>query len=91
MPGNGILNADGELWRIQRKAGLRFFSNSNLQKFIDNILPRLLDDLGECLNAAAESGAVLDLQGEFLVLTTRLMGEIAYDVRKASVSYSVHS
>ena len=86
-PGNGILNVDGELWRIQRKAGLRFFSNSNLQHFIDNILPKLLVDFEKRLNGAAESDSMIDLQEEFLILTTRLMGEVAYDVGSLPLAY----
>jgi len=30
---------------MQRKAGLRFFSNANLKAFIDNVLPRLLHSI----------------------------------------------
>ena len=77
---NGILNSDGELWRIQRKAGLRFFSNTNLKYFIDDVLPPLVEKLNDRLRAAAETDATIDLQGELLDLTTRLMGKIAYDV-----------
>ena len=82
--GHGILNSDGELWAIQRKAGLRFFSNSNLQRFIDITLPPLLDDLHGKLQKAAKEGSAIDLQACFLELTTRLMGTIAYDVRVLS-------
>ena len=78
--GHGILNADGQLWRVQRKAGLRFFSNSNLQYFIDHILPPLLRDLHDRLEKAAVNPSTIDLQAEFLELTTRLMGKVAYDV-----------
>ena len=79
-PGNGIINADGDLWKIQRKAGLRFFSNANLKEFIDQILPPYLHDLEEQLDAIARSSGVVDLQELFLELTTRLMGQMAYDV-----------
>ncbi|MCJ1282269.1 hypothetical protein MMC26_001592 [Xylographa opegraphella] len=78
--GNGIINADGELWRIQRKAGLRFFSNTNLKTFINEILPPLLANTKYDLDAALYDGAVLDLQHVLLELTTRLMGKMAYDM-----------
>ncbi|MCJ1402437.1 hypothetical protein MMC11_005657 [Xylographa trunciseda] len=78
--GNGIINADGELWRIQRKAGLRFFSNANLKAFINDILPPLLADTKHDLDAALSNGAVVDLQNVLLELTTRLMGKMAYDM-----------
>ncbi len=78
--GNGIINADGELWRIQRKAGLRFFSNANLRTFVDDILPPLLADTKQDLDDASNTRTVLDLQNVLLELTTRLMGRMAYDV-----------
>ena len=80
MQGNGIINADGELWRIQRKAGLRFFSNANLQAFIDDTLPIFLKETNRHLDCAATSGQVVNLQDTLLELTTLLMGNIAYDV-----------
>ncbi|KAL8831293.1 MAG: hypothetical protein Q9191_000949 [Dirinaria sp. TL-2023a] len=78
--GNGIINADGDLWRIQRKAGLRFFSNSQLKSFIDDVLPSLLEDTMEILDSASLSNRTIDMQETFLSLTTRLMGNVAYDV-----------
>lgn len=82
--GNGIINADGDLWKIQRKAGLRFFSNSNLKILIENILPHYLEETVEKkLNAAVKSSEQVDLQELFLGLTTRLMGVMAYDVSGA--------
>ena len=65
---------------MQRKAGLRFFSNSNVQHFVDDMLPQLLEQLHARLRKAAAAKSVVDLQAEFLELTTRLMGRIAYDV-----------
>jgi len=80
--GNGIINADGELWRIQRKAGLRFFSNANLKTFINDILPPLLAETKRDLDEASRTGAVIDLQNVLLELTTRLIGKMAYDVSR---------
>lgn len=78
--GNGIINADGELWKIQRKAGLRFFNNANLKTFIDEILPPVLADTERTLEEAAQESSLVDLQSILLELTTRLMGNMAYDV-----------
>ncbi len=80
LKGNGIINADGELWKIQRKAGLRFFSNANLKTFIDEILPPVLADTERTLDEAAQKSSQVDLQSILLELTTRLMGNMAYDV-----------
>ena len=80
LVGNGIINADGELWRVQRKAGLRFFSNANLKVFIDNVLPPLLRSTEKELEDATVALKLIDLQYLLLELTTRLMGNVAYDM-----------
>ncbi|CAF9926782.1 MAG: hypothetical protein GOMPHAMPRED_004220 [Gomphillus americanus] len=82
--GNGILNTDGELWRIQRKAGLRFFTNSNLMHFIDVVLPPLMRALHQKLEKAASNGCVIDLQEALLEVTTGLMGRVAYDMEMST-------
>ena len=79
--GNGIINADGQLWKIQRKAGLRFFSAANLKFFVDDLLPPILADTRKSFDDASLGTCLVDLQDVFLELTTRLMGKVAYDVR----------
>ncbi|KAL8873385.1 MAG: hypothetical protein Q9174_001141 [Haloplaca sp. 1 TL-2023] len=87
--GNGIINADGELWKVQRKAGLRFFSNANLKAFIDEALPPILDDTKKLLDEASRNETVVDMQEVFLELTTRLMGKVAYEMdMPASLPFS---
>lgn len=78
--GNGIINADGDLWKSQRKAGLPFFSNANLKAFIDRVVPSYLKDTEKRLEHAARGSDPIDMQDVFLELTTRVMGEMAYDV-----------
>ncbi|KAL9014444.1 MAG: hypothetical protein Q9173_000926 [Seirophora scorigena] len=87
--GNGIINADGDLWRVQRKAGLRFFSHANLKIFLDEALPPILDDTERFLDGAVNSKETVDMQEVFLELTTRLMGKMAYDMdMPASLPFS---
>ncbi|KAL9076620.1 MAG: hypothetical protein Q9161_000952 [Pseudevernia consocians] len=87
--GNGIINADGDLWKIQRKAGLRFFNNTNLKTFIEDLLPRIFADTENCLDNASRRGSVIDLQVVLLDLTTRLLGNMAYDMdMPASLPFS---
>ncbi|KAI4206294.1 MAG: hypothetical protein LQ346_001190 [Caloplaca aetnensis] len=87
--GNGIINADGDLWRVQRKAGLRFFSNANLKIFLDEALPPILDDTERYLDGAVKGEETVDMQQVFLELTTRLMGKMAYDMdMPASLPFS---
>lgn len=68
------------MWKIQRKAGLRFFSNANLKTFMENVLPPIFADTEKSLDDASRDGNVVDLQIVLLDLTTRLMGNMAYDV-----------
>jgi len=78
--GYGIINADGDLWKIQRKAGQRFFSPANLKSLVDIVLPLHLADTKSYLIQRAAEGSLVDLQHVFLDFTTRLMGKLAYDV-----------
>lgn len=77
--GDGILNADGELWRRQRRAGAQLLSAANLAVLADEVLPGLLGQAARTLGAAAESGEAVDLDGGVVQeLTTRLMGRTVY-------------
>lgn len=78
--GNGIINADGDLWKVQRKAGLRFFSPANLKSLVDVVLPLHLAETKSYLIQQAQGSTLVDLQYVFLDFTTRLMGKLAYDV-----------
>lgn len=78
--GYGIINADGDLWKLQRKAGQRFFSPANLKSLVDVVLPLHLEDTKSYLIQQAEERRLVDLQHVFLDFTTRLMGRLAYDV-----------
>ncbi|KAI9820036.1 MAG: hypothetical protein M1827_006607 [Pycnora praestabilis] len=78
--GNGIINVDGELWKIQRRAGLRFFSTSNLERIVDEELPQFLKTTTCDLAKKAQGKMTVDLQDVFLQLTTRIMGKLAYNM-----------
>lgn len=77
--GNGIINADGELWRVQRKAGLQFLNNANLRVLTDVALPQYLSESIQVLQNV-EKGSTIDLEEHFHELTTQLMGRMAYNV-----------
>lgn len=87
--GNGIINADGDLWRVQRKAGLHFLNNANLKVLTDVALPAYLNETVESLQEV-ESGLTIDLEEVFHELTTQLMGRMAYDVRKPFPRWPSH-
>jgi hypothetical protein len=77
--GNGIINADGELWKIQRKAGLEFLNKSNLAILVDVALPKYLNNAVTKLQSSC-AGEAIDLENVFHELTTQVMGRMAYDV-----------
>lgn len=79
--GNGIINASGELWKTQRKAGLKFFSGSNLDAMVNTVLPEAYTRLQSQLSECARTGAIVDMQSVFLDFTSFVMGHMAYDVR----------
>jgi hypothetical protein len=77
--GYGIINADGELWRAQRKAGLHFLNTPNLKVLTDVVLPGYLKDVINFLRSKGPEELV-DLNNVFHEVTTQLMGQMAYDV-----------
>jgi hypothetical protein len=79
--GYGIINATGDLWRAQRKAGLKFFAGSSLDSLVEDVLPEVYQPARDKLLRFAESGEQLDLQRFFLDMTTAVVGHMAYDVR----------
>ncbi|GAW21909.1 hypothetical protein ANO14919_114360 [Xylariales sp. No.14919] len=78
--GDGIINADGELWKAQRKAGSHFLNTSNLRVLTDVALPRYLNRSIENLGERAKNGEIVDLQLAFHDITSLLMGKMAYDM-----------
>jgi hypothetical protein len=78
--GNGIINADGDFWKLQRKAGLNFLNTANLRVLTDIALPRYLAQSVAYLRQQASEN-VVDLQHVFHEITTQLMGKMAYNVR----------
>ncbi|KUJ12289.1 cytochrome P450 [Mollisia scopiformis] len=77
--GNGIINADGDLWKVQRKAGLNFLSNTNLKVLTDVALPQYLDDTIQDLQKK-DPESVFDLEEVLHELTTQIMGQMAYNL-----------
>ncbi|CAI4215463.1 unnamed protein product [Parascedosporium putredinis] len=78
--GHGIINADGHLWKAQRRAGLAFLSAANLRVLTEAALPLYLREAVEGLGARADGRCRVDLQAVFHEITTRLMGRMAYDM-----------
>ena len=77
--GNGIINADGDFWKLQRKAGAAFLTPANMRVLTDVALPQYLAESISELEASI-NGSVVDLQHVFHKITTKLMGKMAYNV-----------
>ncbi|QSZ35937.1 hypothetical protein DSL72_007059 [Monilinia vaccinii-corymbosi] len=77
--GNGIINADGGLWKVQRKAGLQFLNVANLKALTDVALRDYLEETLAQLKLA-RGGEIVDLEAVFHDLTTKLMGRMAYNM-----------
>ncbi|CAK7240125.1 MAG: hypothetical protein STHCBS139747_001562 [Sporothrix thermara] len=84
--GHGIVNADGDVWRTQRKAGLSFLNTANIRVLTDIALPHYLDStLAHLQKQAAASSqqdktTAIDLQAVFHELTSCIMGRMAYNM-----------
>jgi cytochrome P450 len=78
--GAGIINVDGELWKLQRRAGLQFLNRENLRVLTEVALPALLQDSVRTLRNATEKRLPLDLQEVVHEITTQVMGRMAYDM-----------
>ncbi|TMW92866.1 hypothetical protein EJD97_012464 [Solanum chilense] len=61
--GNGIFNADGEIWKYQRKLASHEFNSKSLRKFVENVVDfELSDRLIPILTMSASQKSVLDFQ-----------------------------
>ncbi|KAL4724055.1 hypothetical protein ACLX1H_008663 [Fusarium chlamydosporum] len=78
--GHGIINVDGEFWRLQRKAGLRFLSAAALKTLTSERLPKYLEQAIRVLKRKEEEREVVDLQAVVHEVTTQLMGRMAYNM-----------
>ena len=76
--GNGIINVDGELWKIQRKAGAQFFTGASIDSLVENELPQHFAKMRRTMLEAASTSSPVDLQALFFDLTTATMGRLAY-------------
>ncbi|KAK3950974.1 cytochrome P450 [Pseudoneurospora amorphoporcata] len=79
--GNGIINAEGDFWKTQRKAGLSFLNTANLRVLTDVALPQYLSESIAQLRSSANGTVVVDLQHVFHEITTKLMGKMAYNMK----------
>ncbi|KAJ3005736.1 hypothetical protein HKX48_000494 [Thoreauomyces humboldtii] len=78
--GAGIINSDGTMWKIQRKAGAGFFSPRNVKRWVEEVFPRHMTRVHHLFSRAADSGDQVDVQEVMLDFTLRVFLDIAYGV-----------
>jgi hypothetical protein len=78
--GHGIINAEGDFWKLQRRAGISFLSASNLRVLTEVALPKCLATVVAHVRSQAGGDEMVDLQCVFHDITTMLMGKMAYNV-----------
>ena len=61
--GDGIFNTNGELWKQQRKTGVRIFTKRNFQGFMNEVFHKNAHILDELLTKTyANTGESVDIQ-----------------------------
>jgi cytochrome P450 len=80
--GDGIFNADGQLWLHQRKLAAREFSANRFRLFMSEVFNRSAVKLAAVISAeiakSANKRAEIDLHHWFFTLTLDAFGEIAF-------------
>lgn len=66
--GDGIFNADGELWRKQRKTASFEFASKNLRDFSANVFREYALKLSDILCEASTDNRVIDMQVTYYLL-----------------------
>ena len=83
--GDGIFNADGMLWKHQRKTASNLFTMRNLKGHMSEIFHRNIEVLISALEPYSESGQSVDMQDMFFRFTFDSFVEIAFGVRLESL------
>eukprot|EP00005_Dracoamoeba_jomungandri_P004934 CAMPEP_0174254330 /NCGR_PEP_ID=MMETSP0439-20130205/3674_1 /TAXON_ID=0 /ORGANISM="Stereomyxa ramosa, Strain Chinc5" /LENGTH=338 /DNA_ID=CAMNT_0015335865 /DNA_START=189 /DNA_END=1202 /DNA_ORIENTATION=+ len=78
--GDGIFNADGEIWKQQRKTASHEFSVNKFKGFTSQVFTEHGKLLLERLDAYAQSGEEFDMQDLAARYTLDCIGEIAFGV-----------
>ncbi|CAN1250541.1 Cytochrome P450 94A1 [Linum perenne] len=84
--GDGIFNADGQIWTFQRKIASHEFSTKSLKLFIsDVVLSEVSDHLLPFLDEKSEEGQVFDLQQVLHKFAFRSICRVAFGVDPESI------
>lgn len=85
--GDGIFNADAELWEVHRKVTLSIMHHPNFQKLLENTVWQKVDKgLLPILENCASTGAQIDLQDIFQRFTFDSISKLVLDHDPGSLS-----
>ncbi|KAI9361690.1 cytochrome P450 [Zopfochytrium polystomum] len=76
--GDGIFNSDGEQWKHQRKLAANIFNVKNFREFVENAFAEEMQDLIVILDAAADSGKMVNLNDLFFRFTMDGFCKVAF-------------
>ncbi|KAL6660058.1 hypothetical protein ACP70R_002180 [Stipagrostis hirtigluma subsp. patula] len=84
--GDGIFNADGELWRKQRKTASFEFASKNLRDFSAIVFREYSLKLSSILSQASKTGKVVDMQELFMRMTLDSICKVGFGVEIGTLS-----
>ncbi|KAK3148273.1 hypothetical protein QOZ80_3BG0292920 [Eleusine coracana subsp. coracana] len=84
--GDGIFNADGELWRKQRKTASFEFASKNLRDFSAIVFREYSLKLSSILSQASMAGKVVDMQELFMRMTLDSICKVGFGVEIGTLS-----
>ncbi|XP_066388695.1 cytochrome P450 704B1-like [Miscanthus floridulus] len=84
--GDGIFNADGELWRKQRKTASFEFASKNLRDFSAIVFREYSLKLSGILSQASKTGKVVDMQELYMRMTLDSICKVGFGVEIGTLS-----
>uniref|UniRef100_A0ACD5WGU0 Uncharacterized protein n=1 Tax=Avena sativa TaxID=4498 RepID=A0ACD5WGU0_AVESA len=84
--GDGIFNADGELWRKQRKTASFEFASKNLRDFSTIVFREYSLKLSSILSQACRAGKVVDMQELYMRMTLDSICKVGFGVEIGTLS-----
>ncbi|EAZ25728.1 hypothetical protein OsJ_09563 [Oryza sativa Japonica Group] len=84
--GDGIFNADGEMWRKQRKTASFEFASKNLRDFSTVVFREYSLKLSSILSQACKAGRVVDMQELFMRMTLDSICKVGFGVEIGTLS-----
>ena len=87
--GNGIFNADGQNWKIQRKTAANIFNIKAFKDFVADVFEKKVTTVVKILKGHAEKGEIIDLQKMFFKVTLDGFALIGYGVELNSLEADI--